>query len=127
MHEHSKQQVLAPLQRLHTYQLSARLHTSLFSLGLRLLSHSQMENERSCSKTQAVAKAMSQQEKKPKDEKAADDLPQADADPEVHDTIAAGREALQKSAEEIERAKRLLRETEELQPLPGSQPDKKAI
>jgi molecular chaperone GrpE (heat shock protein) len=90
-----------------------------------------METSASCSKTQAVAKAMSQQEKKPEDAKHADDRPQADAsldNPEVRDTIAASREALQKSAEEIERAKRrLLRETEELQPLPGSQPDKKAI
>jgi len=89
-----------------------------------------METSASCSKTQAVAKAMSQQEKKPKDEKPADDLPQADAsldDPEVRDTIAASREALQKSAEEIERSKRLLRETEQSQSLPGSQPDEKAI
>jgi hypothetical protein len=73
---------------------------------------------------------MSQQEKKPRDEKHADHLSQADAsldDPEVRDTIAAGREALQKSAEEIERAKRLLRETEQSQSLPGSQPDEKAI
>jgi hypothetical protein len=107
-----------------------RIPVACFSLRLRLLSHSQMVTSGSCSKTQAVAKAMSQQEKKPRDEKHADHLPQADAsldDPEVRDTIAAGREALQKSAEEIERAKRLLRETEELQPLPGSQPDKKAI
>jgi len=73
---------------------------------------------------------MSQPEKKPKDEKPADDLPQADVsldDPEVRDTLAAGREALQKSAEEIERAKRLLRETEQSQSLPGSQPHEKAI
>jgi hypothetical protein len=75
---------------------------------------------------QAVAKAMSQQEEKPKDENPADDRPQADPTL-VRDTIAASREALQKSAEEIERAKRLLRETEELKPLPASPPDDKAI
>ena len=69
---------------------------------------------------------MSQQKEKPKDKEPAEDHPPADpalADPEVRDTIEAGREALQKSAEEIERAKRLLRETEDL---PGSLPDDKA-
>jgi hypothetical protein len=73
---------------------------------------------------------MSQQEEQPKDkEPPVDD--RAPADPalghsEVRDTIQSSREALQKSAEEIERAKRLLRETEELRDLPGSQADDKA-
>ena len=41
--------------------------------------------------------------------------------------FAARREALLKSAEEIERAKRLLRETEELNDIPSvSQPNDKA-
>ena len=71
---------------------------------------------------------MSQQEEKPQDKEPG--LAPADPtldNPEVRDTIAASREALQKSAEEIERAKRLLRETEQLPSLPGSQPDEKAI
>ena len=69
--------------------------------------------------------AMSQKEEKLQDEKPAEDRPPADPaldDPKVRDTIEASREALQKSAEEIERAKRLLRETEELQHLPESPP-----
>jgi hypothetical protein len=74
---------------------------------------------------------MSQQEQKPEDKELARDVGPA-VDPAVGDsefrgTIEASRKALQKSAEEIERAKRLLRETEELQDIPGvSQPDYEA-
>jgi hypothetical protein len=65
---------------------------------------------------------MSQQEEKPRDKEQAVESRPPDplADSEVRDTIEATREALQKSAEEIERAKRLLRETEELQDLAGA-------
>jgi len=74
---------------------------------------------------------MSQQEQKPEDKESDVDVGPA-ADPalgnsEVRGTIEASREALLKSAEEIERAKRLLRETEELNDIPSvSQPNDKA-
>ena len=70
---------------------------------------------------------MSQQEQKPAKESAVDVGPAVDpalGNSEVRGTIEASREALLKSAEEIERAKRLLRETEELKDIPSvSQPN----
>jgi hypothetical protein len=98
---------------------------------LLLLSHSQTVVSASCSPEPRSCKAMSQQEQKPEDKESAVDVGPA-VDPalgnsEVRGTIEASREALQKSAEEIERAKRLLRETEELKDIPSvSQPNDKA-
>ena len=71
--------------------------------------------------TQKERKPRPDEEKPPGEESSPSDSPPKD--PEVRGTMEAGRKALQESAEEIERAKRLLRETEELGDLPGaSQP-----
>ena len=66
---------------------------------------------------------MTQKQKKPPEEekqftedRSPSDVPMEDS--EVRGTIEASRKAIRKSVEEIERAKRLLRETEELGDIP---------
>jgi len=111
----------------HTISVE-RDYARLLLAGLRLLSHSQKLVSASCSPAPRSCEAMSQQEQKPEDKESAVDVgPSAEpalGDSEVRGTIEASREAIQKSAEEIERAKRLLRETEELKDIPSvSQPN----